>query len=85
MYHPHKNKLSGSGIIKMFSSKIWVYYKLRNAIIIYKKYKYISVNQAIMFTASFFFFVLTLNIKQLRLWISGLLDGLNNRLYVRDL
>lgn len=85
MYHPHKNKLSGSGIIKMFSSKIWVYYKLRNAIIIYRKYKYVSVNQATLFIASIFFIILTLNFKQLGLWIKGLLDGLNNRLYIRDL
>ncbi len=85
MYHPHKNKLSGSGIISMFSSRIWVYYKLRNAIIIYKKYRYVSMNQVIMFIASFCFFILTLNFKQIGLWIRALIDGLCNRLYVRDL
>ena len=85
MYHPHKNKLSGSGLISMFRSKLWVYYKFRNAIIIYKKYKYFSVNQLIMFSASLFFFILTLNYKQFKLWIRGLIDGLRSRLYVRSL
>lgn len=85
MFHPYKNKLSSSGIISMFSSKLWVYYKFRNAIIIYNKYKYISINQVIMFTAAIFFFILTLNLKQAGLWFRGLADGLCNRLYVRDL
>lgn len=85
MYHPHKNKISSSGIINMFSNKLWIYYKLRNAIIIYKKYKYVSINQVIMFVSAIFFFIITLNYKSAGLWFSGLLDGLRNRLYVRSL
>jgi rhamnopyranosyl-N-acetylglucosaminyl-diphospho-decaprenol beta-1,3/1,4-galactofuranosyltransferase len=85
MYHPYRNMLKGLNIIKMFMSKIWVYYKLRNAIIIYKRYKYVSTSQVLMFLFSLLFYILTLNFHFINLWFEGLKDGLNNKLYVRDL
>lgn len=84
MYHPYKNMLKGLNIIKMFMSKIWVYYKLRNAIVIYKRYKYVSKNQVLMFLFSLLFYILTLNLHFINLWFEGLKDGLKNRIYVRD-
>ncbi len=85
MYHPHKNMLKGLNILNMYMSKIWVYYKLRNAVIIYKKYNYYSVNQVLMFISSLFLYILTLRFNLIGLWIEGLRDGLKDRLYVRDM
>jgi GT2 family glycosyltransferase len=85
LYHPHRNMIKGLNVRKMFMSKIWVYYKLRNAIIIFKKYRYFSINQIMMFIVSLFFYILTLNFYFIKLWIEGLKDGLNNNLYVREL
>ena len=85
MYHPHKNKLKGMKIYKMFLNKLWTYYKLRNAIIIYKRYRYVSANQMIMLTAAAFFYMLTVNLKFLGLWLEGLKDGINGKLYVKNL
>jgi GT2 family glycosyltransferase len=84
MYHPHKNQLRGMKVYKMFLNKLWTYYKLRNAIIIYKKYGYVSANQVIMFVAAAGFYVLTFNYAFLGLWLQGLKDGINGRLYVKD-
>jgi rhamnopyranosyl-N-acetylglucosaminyl-diphospho-decaprenol beta-1,3/1,4-galactofuranosyltransferase len=84
MYHPYRNMLKGLNIIKMFMSKIWVYYKLRNAIVIYKRYKYVSKNQILMFLFSLVFYILTLNWRFVNLWLEGLKDGLKNRLYLRN-
>jgi rhamnopyranosyl-N-acetylglucosaminyl-diphospho-decaprenol beta-1,3/1,4-galactofuranosyltransferase len=84
MYHPYRNMLKGLNILKMFKSKIWVYYKLRNAIVIYKKYKYVSINQILMFLFSLLFYILTLKLQFINLWFEGLKDGLKNRIYVRD-
>ena len=84
MYHPHQNKLWGLKVYKMFLNKLWTYYKLRNAIIIYKKYGYISVHQVIMFVAAAWFYLLTCNFAFLGLWLEGLKDGINGKLYVKD-
>ena len=84
MYHPYKNDVRGTKIYKMFLNKLWTYYKLRNAIIIYKRYRYISVNQVIMFTAAVIFYVMTFNFKFLALWLEGLKDGVNGNLYVKE-
>ncbi len=83
MYHPFKNMAKGFKIHKMFLNRLWAYYKLRNAIIIYKKYHYVSRNQVIMFVAAFLFYLLTANITYLRLWLEGFKDGINGRLYVK--
>ena len=84
MYHPYKNVVKGLKIYKMFLNKLWTYYKLRNAIIIYKRYHYVSINQVIMFAAAFMFFLLTVKFDYLRLWLEGLKDGVNGRLYVKS-
>ena len=84
MYHPYKNVMKGLKIYKMFLNKLWTYYKLRNAIIIYKRYRYISINQVIMFAAAFMFYLLTVKFDYLRLWLEGLTDGINGRLYVKS-
>ena len=84
MYHPFKNEVKGIKIYKMFLNKLWAYYKLRNAIIIYKKYRYVSVNQAIMFTAAAIFYILTMNFKFLGIWLESLKDGINEKLYVKE-
>ena len=84
MYHPHKNMLKGFKVYKMFLNKLWAYYKLRNAIIIYKKYRYVSVNQVIMFTAAGLFYMLTVNFQFMGLWLEGLKDGINTKLYVKE-
>lgn len=83
MYHPFKNVVKGLKIYKMFLNKLWTYYKLRNAIIIYKRYHYVSRNQVIMFAAAFTFYLLTVKFDYLRLWLEGLKDGVNGRLYVK--
>ena len=85
LYHPCKNMLKDFNIIKMFLNKIWVYYKLRNAIIIYKRHNYLSLNQIIMFISSLIFYILTLKFRFIKLWLEGLSDGLGSRLYIRDL
>ena len=72
MYHPHKNRMQGLKIYKMFLDKLWTYYKLRNAIIIYKRYHYVSVNQVIMFAVAGLFYLLTINFKLLGIWMEGL-------------
>ena len=84
MYHPYKNMIRGFQIYKMFLNKLWVYYKLRNAIIIYKRYRYVSINQVIMFAAAFMFYLLTVKFDYLRLWLEGLKDGVNGRLCVKS-
>ena len=84
MYHPHKNKLRGLKVYKMFNNKLWTYYKLRNAIFIYNTYGYVSASQVIMFAAAGAFYLLTLNFKLLGLWLEGLRDGINGHLYVKD-
>ena len=84
MYHPHKNMLKGFKVYKMFLNKLWAYYKLRNAIIIYKKYRYVSVNQVIMFSAAGLFYMLTVNFQFMGLWLEGFKDGINTKLYVKE-
>jgi len=84
MYHPYKNKIKGFKIYKMFLNKLWTYYKLRNAIIIYKRYHYVSTNQVIMFSAAAMFYLLTAKLDFLKLWLEGLKDGINGRLYVKS-
>ena len=84
MYHPYKNMIRGFQIYKMFLNKLWTYYKLRNAIIIYKRYRYVSMNQVIMFAAALMFFLLTVKFDYLRLWLEGLKDGVNGRLCVKS-
>jgi len=84
LYHPYRNMIKEFNIIKMFLSKLWVYYKLRNAIIIYKRHNYVSINQIVMFMSAFLFYIVTLRFDFIKLWIEGLKDGLNSRLYVRD-
>jgi GT2 family glycosyltransferase len=83
MYHPYKN-VKGLKIHKMFLNKLWTYYKLRNAIIIYKRYRYVSINQVIMFAAAALFYMLTINFNYLELWFEGLKDGINGKLYVKN-
>ncbi len=68
----------------MFLNKLWTYYKLRNAIIIYKRYRYISINQVIMFAAAFMFFLLTVKFDYLQLWLEGFKDGINGKLCVKS-
>jgi len=85
MYHPFKNQVAGLNFLKMFMSKIWVYYKLRNAIIIYKKYGYYAYKQILLLVLALFFHILTLKFNMIKLWLDGLIDGLKNKLYVRDL
>jgi len=84
MYHPLKNTLQGLNIIKLFMNKHWVYYKLRNAIVISNRYRYFSVKQFVILLASLVFHTLTLNFKFIKLWIDGLKDGMKNNVYVRD-
>jgi len=84
LYHPYRNMIKEFNIIKMFLNKLWVYYKLRNAIIIYKRHNYVSINQIVMFMSAFLFYIVTLRFDFIKLWIEGLKDGLNSRLYVRD-
>jgi GT2 family glycosyltransferase len=84
MYHPLKNTLQGLNIIKMFRNKHWVYYKLRNAIVVFDRYGYFSAKQFVMLLASLVFHTVTLNFKFVKLWIDGFKDGIRNNLYVRD-
>jgi len=84
MYHPYKNVVKGLKIYKMFLNRLWTYYKLRNAIIIYKKYRYVSKNQVMMFGSALIFYLLTLKLDFLKLWLEGLKDGINGRLYVKS-
>ena len=85
MYHPYKNEVKGLRIYKMFLNKLWTYYKLRNAIIIYKRYRYISMNQVLMFTAAALFYLLTVNLRFMGLWLQGFKDGVNEKLYVKKI
>jgi rhamnopyranosyl-N-acetylglucosaminyl-diphospho-decaprenol beta-1,3/1,4-galactofuranosyltransferase len=84
MYHPHKNKIRRLKVEKIFVNKLWVYYKLRNAIIIFNRYRYFSVNQALMFGGALCYFILTLRLGLLRLWIQAFKDGVKNNLYILD-
>lgn len=84
IYHPNRNNTQGLKICEMFLNKLWVYYKIRNAIIIYRRYNYYSINQIIMFTAAFIFYLLTLKKKYLSLWMKGFKDGINGKLYVNE-
>lgn len=85
MYHPHKNMLRGFKIHKMFLNRLWTYYKLRNAIILYKRYGHFAPNQVILLIGALFYYLLTLKFSFLRLWLQGFRDGIRGRLYVRDL
>jgi len=85
MYHPHKNVLRGFGIHKMFLNRLWTYYKLRNAIILYKRYGHVARNQVIMLVGALVYYTLTLRVDFIRLWFAGLRDGLLDRLYVRQI
>lgn len=85
MYHPFKNQLTGMNVVKMFKSKIWVYYKLRNAILIYKIYGHYAPKQIPLLLAALFFHIVTFRFDFAVLWFDGLTDGLKNNLYVRDL
>lgn len=85
MYHPFKNQVKGLNIFKMFKSKIWVYYKLRNAIILYNKYGHYAFKQILLLLLALLFYILTLKFSLIKLWFDGLIDGLKNNLYVRDL
>ena len=85
MYHPHKNMLDGLNIRKMFLNRLWTYYKLRNAVIVYKRYGHFARNQVILLGGALVFYVLTLRLDFVHLWLSGLKDGVQDRLYVRDL
>jgi rhamnopyranosyl-N-acetylglucosaminyl-diphospho-decaprenol beta-1,3/1,4-galactofuranosyltransferase len=85
MYHPHKNMLRGFKIHKMFLNRLWTYYKLRNAIILYKRHGHVARNQVIMLIGALIYYILTLRIDFIRLWFAGLRDGLQGRLYVRPL
>ena len=84
MYHPFKNTLQGLNIIKLFMNKHWVYYKLRNAIVVSNRYGHFSVKLFVMLLASLVFHTLTLNFKFIKLWFDGLKDGMKNKMYVRD-
>jgi len=84
MYHPYKNALRGLKIYKMFLNKLWAYYKLRNAIIIFKKYRYVSKKQVVMFGTALIFYILTLKFDFMKLWLEGLKDGINGKLYVKS-
>ncbi|MFC1799262.1 glycosyltransferase family 2 protein [Thermodesulfobacteriota bacterium] len=84
IYHPLKNTLQGMNIIKLFLNQLWVYYKLRNGIVVFKRYGYFSVKQFILLFASLGFYFLTFNFRFIGLWIAGLKDGLKNNVYVRD-
>ena len=83
MFHPYKNDVKGLKIYRMFLNKLWTYYKLRNAIIIFKKYRYVSLNQVIMFIAAAIFYIITINLSFFLLWLEGLKDGINGNLYVK--
>lgn len=85
MYHPHKNMLRGFHIHKMFLNRLWTYYKLRNAIILYKRYGHVARNQVLMLVGALIYYILTLRIGFVCLWFAGLRDGLQDRLYVRPL
>jgi len=85
MYHPFKNQVGGMNVVKMFKSKIWIYYKLRNAILIYKEYGHYSPKQIILLLVALFFHVVTFRFDFVKLWFAGLIDGMKNNLYVRDL
>ena len=85
MYHPHKNMLRGFKVHKMFLNRLWAYYKLRNAIILYKRYGHYAPNQVILLIGALFYYLLTLKFNFLRLWLQGFRDGIRGRLYVRDL
>jgi len=84
MYHPLKNTLQGLNIIKLFMNKHWVYYKLRNAIVVSNRYGYFSIKQFVMLLASLGFYFITFNFSFIKLWFDGLRDGLRNNVYVRD-
>jgi len=84
MYHPLKNTLQGLNIIKMFMNKHWVYYKLRNAIVVFNRYGYLSFKQMVMLFVALVFHTVTLNLKFIKLWIDGLKDGMKNNVHIRD-
>lgn len=84
MYHPLKNTLQGMAVIKLFLNKHWVYYKLRNAIVVARRYGYFSVKQLVMLVAALCFYLVTLNFRMIGLWVDGLKDGLKDKVYVRD-
>lgn len=84
LYHPYKNTLKDLNIIKLFLNEKWVYYKLRNAIVVSNRYGYFSKKQFIMLVSALLFHLLTLKLHFVRLWIDGLSDGLKNKVYVRN-
>ena len=69
----------------MFLNRLWTYYKLRNAIILYKRYGHVARNQVIMLVGALIYYMLTFRFEFICLWIAGLRDGLQDRLYVRQL
>ena len=85
LYHPHKNNWKSGQILALFTSRIWIYYKLRNAIVIYRRYGYYSKNQWLMFFGALGFALLTLRWGLAGLWLTALADGLQDRLYLKTL
>ena len=83
MYHPHKNMMKGFKVYKIFLNHLWAYYKLRNALILYKRYRHVAHKQVILLFAALGLYVLTLNIGFVRLWLEGLRDGLRGKLTIR--
>lgn len=84
MYHPLKNTLQELAVVKLFLNKHWVYYKLRNAIVVAHRYGYFSVKQFVMLLAALGFYLVTFNFRLTGLWVAGLKDGLKDNVYVRD-
>lgn len=84
MYHPLKNTLQGMAVVKLFLNKHWVYYKLRNAIVVAHRYGYFSVKQLVMLVAALGFYLVTLNFRMIGLWVAGLKDGLKDKVYVKS-
>jgi len=85
LYHPFKNNWKDGRFIIMFTNQIWVYYKLRNAIILYQKYGYYSTKQLIMLLAAFFTAFLTLRFDLIKLWFAAIVDGSTGRIYLKEM
>ncbi len=83
MYHPHKNMVKGFKVYKIFLNRLWAYYKLRNALILYKRYRHVAPKQIILLVAALGFYVLTLKMEFVRLWLEGLRDGIRGKLTIR--
>lgn len=85
LYHPHKNDWRSGQLFAMFSSPIWIYYKLRNAVAIYRRYGYVSVNQCLMLLGALGWSLALMRWNRVRLWLRALADGFHGRLGLRDL